>query len=168
MKKMILVVLCMIFTRVNAMNENKDTLFKLVTAEKLDNKALTTASRKFDWINGRDDLGLTPSHHLVTRKSATLEQIKFFANQGARFTIRNYADEDVHQMSFRFGGNTPVKHTNKRDFFMCNPEVFSFVHATAVAQRYEERKGSLRWQKAPKSMDVTKWRDYCKPVFSKR
>lgn len=65
-------------------------IYRLVTAEKLDHKALLGYLTQSDWFNERDRHGRTPLHYLMVHKEATVALVKhFMLHHGARYDIKD-------------------------------------------------------------------------------
>jgi hypothetical protein len=65
---------------------------------------------------------------------------------GASITIKNNRDKDVYHKCFRAKGQTPTKYKEYENFYTCNAKVFSYIHATMVAQRHLERQQSFEFE----------------------
>jgi hypothetical protein len=71
-------------------------LYKVVTAQHLDQNALLDLHHGSVWINEQDRNGCTPLHHLIRHKDVTVFLVQFLILRGARLDIKNNKGVDPY------------------------------------------------------------------------
>ena len=99
-----------------------------------------------EWVNARlawgddegEDYGYTYLHYAMTRKNFSLNKLQFLMEYGARLNVKADDDEDLHTMSFKCKGRSPMTNRLAKRKDVHNPKVAQFIHGELVKNSLEK------------------------------